>query len=85
MVDLPGQDQGVCHQSYLRDMNDSKMQIIGFRNINHICNPLHTAAKNKNEYDFSYLVTGITANMYIDIDVCDRAGGKITLRFLIKK
>ncbi len=44
-----------------------------------------TTAKNKNEYDFSYLVTGITANTYILIDAYDQAGGKITLRFLIKK
>ncbi len=44
-----------------------------------------TTAKNKNEYDFSYLVTGITANTYIIIDVFDQGGGKVTLRFLIKK
>jgi hypothetical protein len=44
-----------------------------------------STAKNKNEYDFSYLVTDITANTYILIDVYDQAGGKITLRFLIKK
>lgn len=44
-----------------------------------------TTAKNKNEYDFSYLVTGITANTYILVDAYDQAGGKITLRFLIKK
>ena len=44
-----------------------------------------STAKNKNEYDFSYLVTGITANTYIIIDVYDQSGGKVTLRFLIKK
>lgn len=44
-----------------------------------------STAKNKNEYDFSYLVTGITANTYISIDVYDQGGGKITQRFLIKK
>jgi hypothetical protein len=44
-----------------------------------------STAKNKNEYDFSYLVTGITANTYIVIDVYDQSGGKITLRFLVKK
>jgi hypothetical protein len=44
-----------------------------------------STAKNKNEYDFSYLVTGITANTYIILDVYDQSGGKITLRFLIKK
>jgi len=43
-----------------------------------------TTAKNKNEYDFSYLVTGITANTYIIIDVFDQGGGEITQRFLIK-
>ena len=44
-----------------------------------------STAKNKNEYDFSYLVTGITANTYIVIDVYDQGGGKVTQRFLIKK
>ena len=44
-----------------------------------------STAKNKNEYDYKYLITGITANTYIIIDVYDQAGGKITSRFLIKK
>lgn len=44
-----------------------------------------STAKNKNEYDFSYLVTGITANTYIIIDAYDQDGGKSTYRFLIKK
>ena len=44
-----------------------------------------STAKNKNEYDFSYLVTGITANTYIIIDVFDEGGGKVTKRFLINK
>ena len=44
-----------------------------------------TTAKNKSEYDFSYLITGITANTYIVIDVYDQEGGRITRRFLIKK
>lgn len=44
-----------------------------------------STAKNKNEYDFSYLVTGITANTYIIIDVYNQDGKKITQRFLIKK
>ncbi len=44
-----------------------------------------STAKNKNNYDFSYDVTGITANTYIIIDVYDQSGGKTTLRFLIKK
>ena len=44
-----------------------------------------STAKNKVEYDYTYLITGITANTYIIIDVYDQAGGKITSRFLIKK
>ena len=44
-----------------------------------------TTAKNKIEYDYSYLVTGITTNTYIIIDVFDQGGGKTTQRFLIKK
>ena len=44
-----------------------------------------STAKNKNEYDFAYLVTGITANTYIIIDAYDQGGGKVTQRFLIKK
>lgn len=44
-----------------------------------------STAKNKNEYDFSYLITGITANTYIIIDVYDQNGGKTSYRFLIKK
>ena len=44
-----------------------------------------STAKNKNDYDFSYLITGITSNTYIIIDVYDQNGGKITQRFLIKK
>ena len=43
-----------------------------------------TTAKNKNEYDFSYLVTGITASTNIIIDVFDQGGGKVTYKFLIK-
>jgi hypothetical protein len=44
-----------------------------------------STAKNKTEYDFSYLVPGINANTYIVIDIYDQAGGKITQRFLINK
>ena len=40
--------------------------------------------KNKNEYDFSYLVTGITANTCIVIDVYDQGGGELSRRFMIK-
>ena len=44
-----------------------------------------TTAKNKTEYDFSYLVTGITANTFIIIDIYNQEGGITTQRFLIKK
>lgn len=44
-----------------------------------------STAKNKNEYDFTYLVTGITANTYIVLDAYNQEGGKTTGRFLIKK
>ncbi len=44
-----------------------------------------STAKNKTEYDFSYLVTGITANTYIVLDAYNQEGGKTTARFLIKK
>jgi len=42
-------------------------------------------AKNKNEYSFSYLVTGINANTYIILDAYDQDGGKTTAKFLIRK
>ena len=42
-------------------------------------------AKNKNEYDFSYLITGITSNTNIVIDIYDQEGAKVTQRFLIRK
>ena len=42
-------------------------------------------AKNKNEYDFSYLITEITANTTIIIDVYNQEGGKTSAQFLIKK
>jgi hypothetical protein len=42
-----------------------------------------STAKNKNEYDFSYLVTGITANTNIVIEVFDQGGGEVTYQFLI--
>ncbi len=45
----------------------------------------NSTAKNKNEYDFSYLVTGITANTYIVISITDQAGGNKTEKYLIKK
>ncbi len=42
-------------------------------------------AKNKNEYDYSYLVTGINANTTIIMDVYDQNGGISSAQFLIKK
>jgi hypothetical protein len=44
-----------------------------------------TTAKNKNEYDYSYLITGITANTTIIMDVYDQNGGKSSAQFLINK
>lgn len=45
----------------------------------------NSTAKNKTDYTFSYLVTGITANTTILIDVFDQNGGKIESTFLINK
>lgn len=45
----------------------------------------NSTAKNKNEYDFSYLVTGISVNTFIIISITDQAGGNKTERYLIKK
>lgn len=42
-----------------------------------------STAKNKTEYDFSYLVTGITAPTYIVIDIYNMSDQKTTARFLI--
>jgi len=44
-----------------------------------------STAKNKNEYDFSWPVTGITANTTILIRVTNQDGGAITGSFLIRK
>ena len=44
-----------------------------------------STAKNKNEYDYSYLVTGITVNTTIIMDVYDQSGDKTSVEFLIKK
>lgn len=45
----------------------------------------NTTAKNKNEYDFAYMVTGITSNTYIIISTTDQSGGNKTDRYLIRK
>ena len=42
-----------------------------------------STAKNKTEYDYSYLVTGITAPTYIVIDIYNLSDQKTTVRFLI--
>ena len=44
-----------------------------------------STAKNKNEYDYSYLITGITANTTIVMVVYDQSGGISSAQFLIKK
>jgi len=44
-----------------------------------------STAKNKNEYDYSYLITGINANTTIIMDVYDQNGGRSSAQFLIKK
>lgn len=45
----------------------------------------NSTAKNKTDYTFSYLVTGIAANTTILIDVFDQNGGKTQSTFLINK
>ncbi len=44
-----------------------------------------STAKNKNEYDYSYLITGINANTTIIMDVYDQNGGRSSAQFLIYK
>ena len=44
-----------------------------------------STAKNKNEFDYSYLIAGINTNTTIIMDVYDLDGGKTTAQFLIKK
>jgi hypothetical protein len=41
--------------------------------------------KNKTEYDFNYLVVGITTDTYIIISAIDQSGGTKTDRYLIRK
>ena len=40
-----------------------------------------TEAKNKNNYPFSYLITGINSNTYIVLDAYDQDGGKTSAIF----
>ncbi len=42
-----------------------------------------STANNKNDYDFTYLITGITANTYIIMDIYNQANGKTTRQYLI--
>jgi len=44
-----------------------------------------STAKNKNEYDFSYLITGIAANTTIIFDAYDQIGGRYSAQFFILK
>ncbi len=44
-----------------------------------------STAKNKTDYNFSYLVTGITTNTTILVDVYDQNGTKTESTFLINK
>ena len=44
-----------------------------------------STAKNKNEYDYSYLITGISSNTTVIMDAYDQNGGKTSGQFLIKK
>lgn len=43
-----------------------------------------TTAKNKTDYNFAYLITGITANTTIIVDIYNQANVKTTVRFLIR-
>lgn len=43
-----------------------------------------TTAKNKNSYPYSYLITGITKDTYILIDIYDQNNTKTSTRFLIR-
>ena len=44
-----------------------------------------STAKNKNEYDFSYLITGITSNTTIIMHIFDQQGGISSAEFLVMK
>lgn len=43
-----------------------------------------TTAKNKNDYNFAYLITGITASTYIIVDIYNQDNDKTTVRFFIR-
>ncbi len=44
-----------------------------------------STAKNKTNYDYSYLITGITTNTTLIIDVYNQENDKSTFRYLIRK
>ena len=44
-----------------------------------------STAKNKNQYDFSYLVTGITTTTTIVMKIYDQDGQVVTVNFVIRK
>jgi len=44
-----------------------------------------STAKNKNEYDFSYQITGITENTTMIMDVYDQIAGRYSTRFFLLK
>ena len=43
-----------------------------------------STAKNKNDYDFSYLITGITVDTWIVLTIYDQNSNVTTARFFIK-
>lgn len=43
-----------------------------------------STAKNKTDYNFAYLITGITANTYLIVDIYNQANDRTTVRFLIR-
>ena len=43
-----------------------------------------TTAKNKTEYDFAYLITGITADTFIVFDIYNQSNDKKTVKILIR-
>ncbi|WP_426091749.1 hypothetical protein [Flavobacterium sp. DSR3-2] len=43
-----------------------------------------TTAKNKTDYNFAYLITGVTTNTYVIVDIYNQANDKTTVRFLIR-
>ncbi|WP_293873339.1 hypothetical protein [Flavobacterium sp.] len=42
-----------------------------------------STANNKTEYDFTYLITGITTDTYMIVDIYNQDNGKKTVQFLI--